>query len=187
MKKTVLTLIVSAAAAFGALAQGTVEFDNLTTGNPATSPKIFGVDGVTGLDDSYSAQLVYVPAAGSPVVLGAAATFFATSTGGNGFLNAGGVRTIAGVTGTANLMVQAWRTSDGTFAAAQSTPGAIWGQSASFVQNLGGPDPGGGPDLLPGKLVNLQSFNLSMNPVPEPSVVILGMAGAGLLFFRRKS
>lgn len=191
MKKTAITLIFSLAAVAGALAQGTVEFDNLTTGNPATSPKIFAPDGTTGLDDSYVAQLLYVPGgAADPVVLGASLPFFASSTGGNGFLNtsSGAVRTITGVTGTANLMVQAWRLSDGaTYADAANAVGGQYGQSAVFSQTLGGPDPSGGPDLLAGKLVNLQSFSLTMNAVPEPSIVALGAIGLGLLALRKRS
>jgi hypothetical protein len=189
MKKSVITLLVGAATVLGAIAQGTVEFDNLVTGNPATSPKIFAPDGTTGLNDGYRAELLYVPGAGAPVVLGAALPFFSTASGGAGFLNtaSGGVRTITGVTGTANLMVRAWRVSDGaTFAAAQAALGGQWGMSAPFAQTLGGPDPSGGPDRLAAKLVNLQSFSLSVTPVPEPSVILLGMAGASLFLLRRR-
>jgi len=189
MKRTAITILVGAATALGAFAQGTVEFDNLVTGNPATSPRIFAPDGTTGLNDGYRAELLYVPAVGAPVVLGASLPFFSTASGGAGFLNtaSGGVRTIPGVTGEGNLMVRAWRVSDGaSFDAARAALGGQWGESLVFAQTLGGPDPGGGPDRLASKLVNFQSFSLSITPVPEPSVIALALLGGGALFLRRK-
>ena len=188
MKKYLLTAALTIAVSVSAYAQGQVEFDNLATGNPATSPAIFNTDGTTGLDDNYVAQLWGGADAGSIVPLGATLTFFSASSGGAGFVNTAGaaVRTLTGFNAgdTATFVVQVWNPNDGaTYDEAVLVQGAITGQSLAFTQVLGGP---GTPPSTPPKLTNLQSFNAVMTPVPEPSVIMLGIAGAGLLWFRRK-
>jgi hypothetical protein len=188
MKKTVAMLAVSLVATTGVFAQGTVEFDNLIAGNPATSPRIFAPDGVTGLNDGYRAELLGGADAGSLAVLGSALSFFSTASGGAGFVNTasgvgGALRTVTGVGAgqVATFQVRAWRLSDGaTYSAALAAGGQV-GMSALFTQSLGG-SPVGAPPITPPKLTNLQSFSL----VPEPSVVALALVGAGALFLRRK-
>jgi hypothetical protein len=190
MKKQFITIALACSFVTGVMGQGSVIFDNLTTGNPTTDPKIFNTDGVTGLDDTFVAQLWGGVDASSIQPLGSTLTFFSAASGGAGFVNGstGADRTVAGVLAgeVATFVIQTWRPTDGaTFAEAQATAGAIWGQSQSFTQTLGG-TPASGPPIAASKLTNLQSFSSQMTPVPEPSVILLGLAGAGLLWARRK-
>jgi hypothetical protein len=189
MKKIITAFAIAAVSVVGGFAQGVVEFDNLSiNGNPATSPAIYAPDGVTGLNDSYVAELLGGADAGSLQVLGSTLSFFPTATGGAGFLNtaAGSSRTVpnVGVSQTATFIVRAWRLSDGaTFAEASLVNGAHVGQSDPFTQVLGG-QPVGAPAITPPKLTNLQSFNLTV--VPEPSVIALAVLGCGAMLLRRR-
>jgi hypothetical protein len=56
------------------------------------------------------------------------------------------------------------------------------GESLAFVEA----DQLGGGTVLPGTLRGLQSFQLYLEPIPEPSVIALGVLGAGCLFLLRR-
>jgi hypothetical protein len=77
----------------------------------------------------------------------------------------------------ATVVVRAWDTTSGaTYDAA-----LVRGESAAFTAGTGGV---GSPASPPGDFANMASFNMTV--VPEPSIIVLGLAGAGLLWFRRK-
>jgi len=84
------------------------------------------------------------------------------------------------------LQVRVWDTSKAsTWDLAISTPGSIYGYSDIFQV----PYPLGGTQSPPNQQPNmqgLQSFNVQLVPVPEPSVIALGVLGAGCLFLLRR-
>ena len=78
------------------------------------------------------------------------------------------------------VQVRAWSDNVTSYEAAIATGGSEAGLSNSIDIVLAG-----GTTPL-NDMVGLNAFNLSVVPVPEPSVIMLGIAGAGLLWFRRK-
>jgi len=94
---------------------------------------------------------------------------------------------VATPTDTATFQVRVWDTKNGqitTWAQALATPGEIYGYSDLFNSAfaLGGTQiPANPPPYLQG----LQSFNVQ-TVVPEPSVIALGVLGAGCLFMLRR-
>ena len=190
-------LLLSAAifASINVYGQGTVNFGN----NAATAV----INSVTGAKiakgNEFTAQLWYAPDKGtaptaeSMIALGAT-TGISPIAG----LITGGTRTTPDLAnggtaggGTAYFQIRIWETAYGTsFAEAVRTTlngrGAIAGTSTIFKVATG--DPGAVPPGTPGALTQaggLQAFNV--NVVPEPSIIGLGLLGAGsLLFLRRR-
>jgi len=101
-----------------------------------------------------------------------------------------GAATITGVPGNsiATLQLRVWDNQGGTITswADALAAGVAHGVSATYLSpNLGGTDPGGGPDITPTQAVNLRSFNLQA--VPEPTTLaMLGLGAAALLVIRRR-
>jgi hypothetical protein len=77
---------------------------------------------------------------------------------------------------TVNLVVRAWETAAGSYAAA-----TIKGESAVFPQALGG-DPGGGGTPTPPTFLQAPGFTM----VPEPSTIAFGVIGGLALLLRRR-
>jgi hypothetical protein len=81
--------------------------------------------------------------------------------------------------------VEVWSTAAGSYAAAQTVKGSLWGESALGTYTLGG----GSPPVAPSPL-GFASFNANLTPgqvTPEPTTIALGALGAGaLLLFRRR-
>jgi hypothetical protein len=185
MKKYTITLIASVAAltAFG---QGTVNFstpNGVYVTNSSTQARV-----VTG--SAFKAVLYYLPdSAATPTtadfdsgeVLGAAANFGPLA---GAFV--GGTRTAptAAPGGLGWFQVRAWETAFGAdYATASRVAGALVGTSNIFKVDTADPTttPAGTATLLTGLL---QSFVLY--PVPEPSVIGLGILGLGALLMLRR-
>jgi hypothetical protein len=186
MKKTILTTIATLVFAAGAFAQGTVNFNNSSTslvtyGEGPNAGSSLPTGGVFSVALYWAVQgTVDV---NSFVQLGASAGI-APIPG----RYSGGVRTTGAGTapdGTGAFLVRAWSTADGaSWEEASVKPGAWAGTSGIFESATGG---GGSPATLPVALSgSALPFSVSLVPVPEPSVIMLGLAGAGLLWFRRK-
>lgn len=84
--------------------------------------------------------------------------------------------------GVATVLIRAWSSAEGatSYEEASSIIGAQIGES-----NLVNVTLGGGQTPTP-NLIGLQGFQMTVVPVPEPSVVALALLGGGLLLFRRK-
>jgi hypothetical protein len=202
MKAFIPTTTIILFSTFGALAQGTInfnirvpgvivahvyipEFDHPSKyGNTAsetptgTQTYLFGVLEGSG----FSAQLFGGPlgtpefnlvAIGSPSPFRTGATFGGTPV--PQMLIVPGVP--AGATGT--FQIRVWDNGGGTFPT--FTIDSTWGLSALFnVSNLGD-----GLLMFPADMANFRSFNLW--GIPEPSTyALVGLGGLGLWIFRRK-
>lgn len=190
MKKTA-TILSFAFAAFAAVAQQDISFNNsaanVGAGKLVTFGSTFGTLAGSGVRNgvadgaSYVAQLFRVEGA-SVTPIGATAAFRASTTANPGTW-VGGTRTLAGVAqGTAlTLQVRAWDSAFSSYELAVAA-GKGAGKSADFAFKDALSSPAGAADVF---MVNFQGFEI--NQVPEPSTIALGALGvAGLLFFRRK-
>lgn len=176
-------LLVGMISALPALGQGTLTFSNTqaTTGTAGGAPVTDGLGGARLAGTTFWAQLYAsstqngaYAAIGTPVNFrtGAAAGFVATST----------VAVPGAAAGTSTwIQMRAWEGAGGSSFASATKKGS----SASIsVGPLGGPDPGGGPDILAPNLAGLTGFAITV--VPEPSTIALGLLGAAGLFLRRR-
>lgn len=188
MKKLLITT-ASFVLAVSGFAQGTINFaNNVPTVTPAINAPVFDERGAaagTAARLSGSAFMVqlYARAAGSSsqfVAAGAAVPFLAGA--GAGYW-APVARTADNVApnGQAEIVVRAWRVSDGATWESANASGRGWGQSAAITIPTGG---GGTPQVLPQPLIGLTSFSL----VPEPSTIALGIIGGlgTLMLIRRR-
>jgi len=201
MKKALLTL-AAVAMASSAFAQGTINFfnNNLTGATGTYRAGIFrdndtAVRGDTKGDSTIGAGAGFTVGlfTASNLTTPLATMTFRTTTAQEVFLNS--VPDVA-VTGTpagstASLVVRAWSTAAGTYAAAlaDTANGWQWGEQAFTSRALGGPNPDPtspaipSPDMGPGFL----GFEMDSNPiVPEPTTVALGALGIGALLLRRR-
>ncbi|MBM3880243.1 MAG: PEP-CTERM sorting domain-containing protein [Verrucomicrobia bacterium] len=183
MKRTLLvaTCIV---ACVGALAQGTVNFNNRVTAD-GIDAKVFDADNVTALaGTAYWAQLYGGVDEASLAPIGAALNF-RTGTAA-GYTVSSGVdttRTITGIApgGAAVVQVRAWEASGGATYEAAVASGKKYGKSEIVNLSATG-NPAANPPILPVNLIGLQSFSL----IPEPSTIALGVLGAAVLLLRRR-
>lgn len=186
--KSLLLISACALAVVSTLAQGTVNFANrVTTGATPINVPVFDTDGATKLlGDGYAAQLYAGANESSLAAVTPATTFYPSTTpAAAGYWKPVGV-TVPGTTtgGNAVAQVYVWESKYGSFAEAKAQ-GGKFGQSAVFtISKLGGPDPAGGPPVLPAVMGGLQSFSVQV--IPEPSTIALGFLGAAALMFRRR-
>jgi len=175
MKKSLITAACSMIAV-GAFAQGTVFMYNNNNILDNTGAPLGPASGGTDW-----AELVVN---GTPI----AATLSQVNSG--GFLGNGGTGIpVPGITaGTpVSYQVEAWSSvaANGltglSYSQAEAAPGGLWGISAANNYTLGG----GSPPVAPGPLA-FNSFNLTLNPVPEPTTLALGAMGLGALLIRRR-
>jgi len=194
MKKLLIVglLIMASASAF---AQGTVNFNNNGLVNPPLPDNLavfFGAASAGGHrltlgDGAYVAQLYY----GAPgtdesllkaVTSNPASNFRASTTLSPGTWS-GGTRTLDGFAATAvvSLQVRVWNTADGSDYAAAflKNNGLFTGKSAIFSYTV--PNPGD-----PASSYLMANFTGFAVAVPEPSVIVLGILGAGALLLRRR-
>jgi len=193
MKKLLVVglLVIATASAF---AQGQVSFNNngLQTPLPDSLAVFFGDPAAGGHrltlgDGAFVAQLWYGPA-GSPesaltALTDPATPFRVATTLSPGTWANGGTKTLPGIAeqATAVLQVRVWDTTKGsTYAAASAANnGQYVGKSVLF--NYVAPPAGS-----PVSAYNMANFTGFFVAVPEPSVIALGILGAGVLLLRRR-
>ena len=198
MKKALLTL-AAVAMASSAFAQGTITFFNNNIINPTT-----GATYRAGVFQDNAPDVVGDPKGDSTIGAGAGFTVglflasnLATPLGTATFRTTSAQEVFAttqdlAVTGvapgsTANLVVRAWSTSAGSFAAAQTTPGAQWGEQAFTSKPLGGTNPNPPPpSFFTPDMAPFTGFEMETTPVPEPTTIALGVLGVGALLLRRR-
>jgi hypothetical protein len=182
MKKTLLTLGLIAFSAAHCFSQGSVYFSNL--GGGVVAP-ITDAGGTRLAGTGFTAELwtaatgVVDPSAFAPVA-GSAGPFDSGNFAGF-ILNRTSPIVVAGVAidQTANFLVRAWDNQGGSVT---SWDNAIVRGESEVLTAVGALKGAQAPDVP--VLTGLATF--AITPVPEPSVIALGLVGAGLLWFRRK-
>lgn len=195
MKRFIVTTAATALVALASYGQGTISFKNYF-GNVNTDPAVFLHDGITKVSHTATNYIVALMAGPSAASLTQVATTrFLSAATADGFFQAGTVSipTVAGGT-TAFLQIEVWDTTLGntttgaTFDQATAwgvTHSDAWGWSSVFSVTTGNPtgNPPTTPTLLQGVLTSF-----SLNNVPEPSsFALIGLGGAALTIFRRRS
>jgi len=197
MKKALLTLAAIAMAS-SAFAQGTINFfnNNLTGANGTYRAGIFRDNGdgiannsTVGAGAGFTVGLFLANNLNTPL----ATTTFRTTTVQEVFIANVPDVVVTGTPagGTAQLVVRAWSTSAGSFAAAQTTAGDQWGEQAFTSRGLGGPNPDPtqpaipSPDMGPG-FTGFEMTTTAGIITPEPSTIALGVLGVGALFVRKR-
>lgn len=180
MKNLILVSAVLAGT-IGAMAQGTINFNNRVTAVGLDQPVTYNGAKLDGA--AYLGQLYVGATAGSLAPVGVAVEFRGGAAA--GYIN-GGTVTLTGVAAGSTVFaeVRAWEASGGNTYELAVTKAAA-GKSETFqIVGLGGPV-AGQPDAFPANMTNFKSFSLVA--IPEPSTVALGLLGAvSLLAFRRK-
>lgn len=189
--KKLIPLMVLLAGVSGALAQGVVDFRNNQADFPtAANRDVFMPGGlIPVVGTNFQARLLYGTDVGSltAAIYTVPARFRAITTGAlnAGAWNAGTQpnRTLVNFTAdeTVTLVVQVWDAGPGagllTFEDAVAQ-GGLYGSSAPFTYVV----PATGSFFTAFYMDNFRSFSL----VPEPSVIGLGLIGAGALFLLRR-
>jgi hypothetical protein len=203
MKKTLLTILVSAASV-AAFAQGIVNFANDGTILPfppdrlirfataSSAGNVFGTNNAPAVGTNYQVQLYYgastateaslIPVTSNPARLRGSTSLSA------GIWSAGGNRTFVGFdTGvTITLQVRVWDINAGsTYEAAAANPGnnGSIGKSQTFAYLIPA-----GTDAANQAMFNFTGFSVTGGGIiPEPGTFALaGLGAAALLVFRRK-
>jgi hypothetical protein len=187
MKKKLLLTVAALVVSLSAYAQGTVAFQ----GSGVRDASVAGMPLVTnpaGTAEDVVAGLYWAPVGSTDfVLLGAVATVGFPSPGiYNGGTRSTGPATAGGA--EAQFQVRAWELAFGsTYEAAIAAP-AINGRKtkagvSNTIQVVTG-NPGGMPPTNQQPLTGLNAFNIEV--VPEPSVIALGVIGAGALLLLRR-
>ncbi|MCI0748732.1 MAG: PEP-CTERM sorting domain-containing protein [Verrucomicrobia subdivision 3 bacterium] len=175
MKKLIPFLMLMAAGISSALAQGTVTFVN--SGNfPTTADRLVYFDPGTGVavplvGTNFVAQLFFGDSATSLQAHTAAPSRFRVPTTLSPGTWSGATRTLTGF-GTGSTVVMQVRVWD------ENNP-SIVANSATFNYTV--PAPGS-----PAQQFLMDNFRMFTYVVPEPSVIGLGLLGAGALFLLRR-
>jgi hypothetical protein len=179
MKKLLIALaaVLITASSYG---QGRVNFAT-KVGTDVDAP-VFIAGTQTGPGPDWSAGL-YLSQNGSLTALTPTVTFRPAGTGGAAIANryvAGQVLDVPQITpgNAATFVMRAWLTSLGSFDAAKASGGGFGESAPVTIAALGG------GQLPESNLTGLQSFTVV--PVPEPSVIALGVLGASALLLRRR-
>jgi len=173
MKKLLIALaaVVITASSYG---QGQVWFANRVTGVLDAPVKVVGTE--TGPGAGYTAQLFLQGAGGALTPLTPPATFrdpLPTAPTASQYWPGTTVDVPVAAGANATFVIRAWQTSAGSYDAALSK-----GQSDAFTVAVGG------GTLPPANLTTLTAFTVT--PVPEPTVIALGVLGAAAFMLRRR-
>jgi len=179
MKKLLIALaaVLVTVASYG---QGTVVLSNL--GGGVNAPVLLGDTG-HGPGPDYTAQL-FLSSGGTLTALTPATSFRPAGVGAQAIadrytVTPSPILEVPGVAAgaSATFVLRAWKTSLGTADAAKAA-GQLGESAPVAIAALGG---GLNP---PANLVGLAGFTV---PVPEPTIIALGVLGASALFLRRRS
>jgi hypothetical protein len=184
MKRFLLSLSVLAATT-AALAQGSVNFSNHVVSSGIDAPVTDALGLRVGSD--YRAQLYAGATPDSLTPVGTVVAFRnSVTTGlGTGYFSGGEVDIAFLLPWQGGwFQVKAWAAANGaSYEAALAANGTAGISNVFHLSNLG--DPNALPPGLPVDLVGLQPF--SVQPVPEPTTLALGLLGALALRLRRRN
>jgi len=157
--------------------QGQFDIGNGTSATGAGNTITVGLFLSSNLNTPLATGVLGTTAAQSPYIITPQASQTVSVTG-----NAPGA--------TPSLTIRAWSTSAGSFAGAQSTVDAQWGEWVVTAKPLGGVPAGGGTPITPPSLTGWGAetgtgFELSRT-VPEPTTIALGVLGVGALVLARR-
>jgi len=186
-------LVIMAAAIFATVnifAQGTVNFSSIGGGGVTNS--LTGQRVVVG--STFQVQLYYLPDLGTPPATDGQMMSLAgvASIGPIAGIFSGGTRTApVSPPGTfAYFQVRAWETAFGTSYEDAVAKGAVGGRLAltgkSNIFRVNTSDPTLQPPEAAASLVAAGMLGFSVSAVPEPSVIGLGLLGAGALLMLRR-
>jgi hypothetical protein len=177
--KKLIPFLVLLVGATGALAQGVVNFNNNVLATPPDRRVINGATGEGLTGTNWVAQLYYGTSADSLTAHTAAPSRFRVESTSQPGMWSGGNRTLTGggVGTTLFMQVRVWDLRNG---ATYETATGFRGQSTVFTYMQTLSTPAAPTDT---QMLNFQSFIV---PVPEPSVIGLGLVGAGALFMLRR-
>jgi hypothetical protein len=203
MKKALIALAAIATSA-SALAQGTITFFNNNIINPTTgatyragvfadnAPLVFGDpkgDSTIGAGAGITVGL-FVAAGLSDTSTPIGTALFRTTSAQEVFASAQDLVVPGTAPGaSANLVVRAWTTSYGSFAAARDARDGIaqYGEQAFASKPLGGTNPNPPPpSFFTPDMAPFTGFEMETSVVPEPSTFALGALGLGALLLRRR-
>lgn len=176
--RKLLILTACALSAVGALAQGTVNF-------ASTGAQIFLAGGTAAPASAFTVGLYYgVAGTTDPAALVLLSPTKALGPVAGRFL--GGTITTPATTApgaSAVFEVRGWSTGYASYEAAASSGIAtvFVGRSGIFNNATGNPT-----SVPPGTPAALVFANVTLNPVPEPSTIVLGLLGVGALLIRRR-
>jgi MYXO-CTERM domain-containing protein len=186
--KNLIPFLVLFAGVTVALAQGTVTFVN-SGSFPTTADRNVYIwlrspePPILLVGQNWVAQLYYGSDASSLAPHSANPSRFRVATTASPGTWSGGTRTLQGFTAgqSVSMQVRAWDAGN-----TSGAPLISWDQSAcrgaSFVFTYVVPQPGAPANQL--LMDNLRSFQVC--PIPEPSVIALGVLGVGALFLLRR-
>jgi hypothetical protein len=180
MKKTLTLIAVTLITAGSVLAQGTVFLNNYDSGKgifngTAAAPAGTLVEVLGGT--SAGSLAVISTATGVNKYTITAGDINANGAGSGSFFDFGfgGIPSVA-PGATATMLVRAW-TGAATYDLALTKGSVTWTQATGTAP----PAPN-----LPAPTILAMPGNLVMTTVPEPSAIVLGIAGAAVLLFRRR-
>jgi hypothetical protein len=183
--KKLFVLLACAVAAVSSYAQGTVNF---TTRIPGVVDVKFVDSTGAGLQGTgYTAQLwggAAGAAEGALVALTPTATF--RTGAGAGYITPAGAVVVTGVPGgqTASLQIRVWDNAGGTITSWEQATSKI-ATEVFQVASLG--DPAASPPGVPVDPVGFGTGKTyTLDVVPEPSTIALGLLGAAALMLRRR-
>jgi hypothetical protein len=193
--KKLLLIATCMLASMAAYAQGTVTFANgastlVTFGTtPDVPTALQGVavpTGTAATPSDFRAALYWLnPGTSAFEQLGAAVSIAPVAGRFSGGTRTTGAGTAAGASGT--FMVKVWSGGTGfssyEAAVASGSASVFVGESSSFSNGTGGAGSPPGPALA---LSGFTGIN-NVRPVPEPSVIALGILGAAALLLRRRN
>lgn len=184
MKKLYITGLLIIATVGSAFAQGTVNFSN---GASVGLPLVFLGDPLSGtalVGTNYVSQLYAGANAGSlTAVAGSLSKFRVPTTTSPGTWSGKPVLALplGGVGVPVSLAVRVWDASVFASYEAAFAAGSGFGSSSPFTYTQKLSDPPSPNDTV---MTGFTSFGVV--PVPEPSVIVLGLLGAGALLLRRR-
>lgn len=188
--KKILAIATGVVLSVSAMAQGVLDFNNVVAGSPRITELGGGTAYLAG--SAYKVDLYYGAVGADPSTFTSLNTAVPFNVSPQAGTFAGGQTRIPGFAPGATVVVQprAWDASTGftSWQTAYNTPGTHVSPISAGTVNVVLKNADANPPEVGVKLAGYVGHSLVLAPVPEPSTILLGLAGiGGLLFIRRKT